>query len=259
MNKQRLQLLLAAWVVLVIFPGVMAVVQGTTADSDVTAKIFFWWIGGYLAQFFLFMVIMRMVNKNTDFLLWLVASLLPWAVDWTLPVSWLFLAPWVLVAAGTAWWILTSADRDEDLRTNGVPAVATVLKVIEPRFFNMVINGVYIKRKLRLQIVRNDGTPPYEVVFHGTFMLGEIPSEGSQMNVRVDPKNPHRFTTVSRDSGSESSPPSYDLPTDDAPSTDYSGGQDLSMHLERLAALHKAGSLSDAEFAKAKEKLLGSI
>jgi len=256
MKTQRLQLLLAAWVALVIIPGVIAVVEGTTADSDITGKIFFWWIGGYLAQFFVFMVIMRMVHKNTTFLPWVIASLLPWLVDWTLPVSWLFLAPWILLAAGTAWWILTSADREEELRTHGIPAVATVLKVIEPRFFNMVINGVYIKRKLRLQIVRNDGTPPYEAVLHGTFMLGEIPDEGSRLNLRVDPKNPHRFATVSGDTDSGST--DYAYPANDAPSTDYSDGQDLSSQLEKLSALHKSGSLSDEEFTRAKERLLGS-
>jgi hypothetical protein len=262
MNKQRLQLLLAAWCVLVIVPGVIATAGGLTADSDIGGAIVLWWIGGYLAQFFVFMVIMRMVKKNTSFLRWVVASLLPWIVDWTLPLSWLLLAPLILVAAGTAWWILTSADRAEDLRMHGIPAVGTVLKVIEPHFFNTVVNDVYIKRKLRLRIQRSDGTPPYEAIYHGTFMLGEIPDEGSRINLRVDPKNPHHFMPVSSDDNSGSGGDagggdSYDPAPDAGPSPDYSDGRDFTGQLEKLSALHKSGSLSDDEFTAAKERLLG--
>ena len=255
MDKRRLELLLVAWVVLVIVPGMIAA-RGASVHDDVGGIVAGWWIGGYLAQFFVFMVIMRMVRKQT-LVLWLVASLLPWIVDWTVPGSWLLVVPWTLLAGATAWWIYASADREEDLRANGVPAVGTVLKVVEPRFFNMVINGVYIKRKLRLRIVRSDGTPPYEAVLKGTFMLGEIPGEGSQLNLRVDPKNPHRFVNAAGNADDDSSS-SYEAPApDDAPS-DTPGDRSLSSQLEKLSDLHKSGDLSDAEFAQAKERLLGS-
>ncbi|MCW2800710.1 MAG: hypothetical protein JWQ70_2182 [Aeromicrobium sp.] len=257
MDKRRLELLLVAWVVLVIVPGVIAA-RGTSVNDEVGGAVIGWWIGGYLAQFFVFMAVMRLSRKQA-LVLWLVASMLPWFVDWTLPASWLFVAPWTLVAGATAWWIYTSADREEDLRAHGVPAVGTVLKVIEPRFFNTVINNVYIKRKLRLRIVRNDGTPPYEAVLKGTFMLGEILGEGSQMNLRVDPKNPQRFVDAADDpdSGSASSYDDSAPPPDDAPDGS-SGERSLSGQLEKLSALHKSGDLSDAEFAQAKEQLLGS-
>ena len=57
MKTQRLQLLLAAWVALVIVPGVIATSGGLTADSNVTGSIVLWWIGGYLAQFFVLSLI----------------------------------------------------------------------------------------------------------------------------------------------------------------------------------------------------------
>jgi hypothetical protein len=256
MNKRRLELLLVAWVGLVIVPGLIAA-RGTSIDDEVGGAVIGWWIGGYLAQFFVFMAIMRMVRKQT-LVLWLVASMLPWIVDWTLPASLLFIAPWTLLAGATAWWIYTSADREEDLRVNGIPAVGTVLKVIEPRFFNMVINNVYIKRKLRLRIERSDGAPPYEAVLKGTFMLGEIPGEGSQLNLRVDPKNPQRFVNAAGNADDDSSG-SYDsAPAPDDTPSDSPGDRSLSTQLEKLSALHKSGDLSDAEFAQAKERLLGA-
>lgn len=58
---------------------------------------------------------------------------------------------------------------------------------------NVVVNNVYIKRTLRLRIERSDGVPPYEAKYRGTFMLGEIPSPGSVLVLRVDPHRPQHF------------------------------------------------------------------
>jgi hypothetical protein len=45
----------------------------------------------------------------------------------------------------------------EQLRTNGIQATGTVLEVIEPKFWNVVVNSAYIYRTVRMRITRSDG------------------------------------------------------------------------------------------------------
>jgi hypothetical protein len=129
-----------------------------------------------------------------------VAAVLPWVCDWTVPVAQWALAPCAAVGLGVSWWITRRTTTHDDLMEHGVPAVGEVLEVVRPRLANVVINNAYIKRTLRLRVDRNDGTPTYEVGYHGTFLLGDIPEPGARLSLRVDPKNPKHFTTVDDDS-----------------------------------------------------------
>lgn len=250
MNMRRLYILLAVWCACVIAPGVLVAVGvfgHIDKNSDITGGVVFLWVAGYLTQFAAFMWMMNIVGEQ-KVLWWFVASLAPWAVDWTMPVSPLFALLWLPVIAGLACWIGLVARRAQLLQQKGVRAVGVVLKVLEP-WMNVVINNVYIKRKVRLRIERADGTPPYEGVLNGTFMLGEIPSPGDRMPLLVDPANPQRFEynqgadfTQAAAVGSTAS--------------GATGRENIADELEKLADLRNRGALTDSEFNAAKKKLL---
>jgi hypothetical protein len=255
---RKLHALLAAWCVLAILPGlaVMAGVfgelhirwHGARIDNDsIPLGAIFAWIAGYLVQFGVFMWAMR-VSRKPKILAFLVASTVPFLNDWApLAGSTWNAVPFQLVTVGTALWIATAARRSDELARDGVPARGIVLAVIEPAM-NVVINNVYLKRKLRLRIERDDDAPPYEGLLDGTFMIGNIPSVGDAIRLRVDPKRPQRFEATEPAEASTAKP----------------GRQRASSHrsgtteeLEHLVRLRDRGALTEAEFTAAKRKILG--
>ncbi len=237
MNLRTVAVLLATWCFLVVAPAFLVVALFTGADPD--TPVFGWafgiWMVGYLAQLAVFMAATRKAGSSA-ILGWFIASLAPWAADWSAPAAW-----WgpilvlVIVVAYAAWFYSTLA-RSADLAQHGIRGTGTVLEVKEP-LMNTVINDVYIRRTMRLRIDRSDGAPPYEATYAGTFMIGNIPSPGDVFNLRVDPKDPTHFETTD---GGQSAP--------EASLTDQ---------LQHLADLHSHGDLDDAEFAAAKARLLG--
>ena len=255
-NLTRLYTLLAVWIVLLAIPGVLEL-SGAFGHFDVNSAILGSmigvWIVGYLAQFGIFMWISRIVDPGM--LAWFAASLLPWAIDWTTPVSPLFLCLWLAVAIAFAVWIASHARREESLREHGVHATGTVLEVYQP-FMNVIVNGAYIKRKLRLRISGFNNVPAYEATFSDLFMFGDVPSVGDKIPLLVDPQNPQRFEyDASNEAGDASSD---DLPssTDDSASTADDGSGSIVADLAKLAKLHEQGALNDDEFNAAKRKLL---
>jgi len=190
-----LYIALALWCCFVAAPGIIA---GSGAfgpfqlnGGPISGWFFALWFLGYLAQFGVFMWIMALVRQQ-NIIWWLVASLLPWAIDWTMPVNPLFAAVWIPLTLAFAAWILMATRGEESFKEHAVHAVGVVLSVDQP-YMNVVINNVYIKRKVRLRIERSDGTPPYEGVLNGLFMIGDIPSPGDRLPLLVDPANPQRF------------------------------------------------------------------
>jgi hypothetical protein len=206
------------------------------------------WILGYLAQLAVFMWIMNIV-KEQKVLWWLLASLLPWAIDWTLPVSPWFALLWLPVTLALVSWIAVAAQRADSLQRHGLRATGVVLEVLKP-MMNMVINNVYIKRKVRVRIERQDGTPPYEGILKGLFMLGEIPSPGDRIPLRVDPANLQRFE-YDKDADADTPAPAR------AAAVSAPGSREnIADDLDRLTALRDRGILTEAEFDAAKRKLL---
>jgi hypothetical protein len=240
--------LLAGWVVAVVVPGLVAAsVWDIDTDSTNLGGPFGVWIVAYLVQLGLFMTASRRTKKN-NVLAWIVASLLPWVSDWaTVPARWAAV-PCAAVAILVAWRMYRSTASTEHVAQSGVPATGTVLEVIKPKLMNVVINNVYIVRKLRLRIERVDGVAPYEAVLKGTFMLGEIPDVGDTMSLRVDPHDPKHFETVD---GSPSVPTKRSVAA-------HSADASVTDQLERLVHLRASGSLTDEEFAQAKARVLGS-
>ncbi|MBZ5491213.1 MAG: SHOCT domain-containing protein [Acidobacteriia bacterium] len=126
---------------------------------------------------------------------------------------------------------------------------------------NVVVNNVYIRRRLRLRIQPEDGTAAYEAIFKGLFMLGEIPSVGDRLTLRVDPANPQHFdydkaSTEMAQAASAASDSGDSRFSDEHLSHEHLPHERLSDELARLADLHKRGALTDSEFAAAKKKLL---
>ena len=88
-------------------------------------------------------------------------------------------------------------------------------------------------------------------------MLGEIPSVGDRLTLRVDPANPQHFDfdkasteTATAQAASASSRFEHFCVRSE------SRRQNLADELAGLADLHKRGALTDSEFAAAKKKLL---
>ena len=250
MKLRRLNLLLVVWCALLLAPGVLielGVFGHFDMNSNIPGSLAGLWIVGYLAQFGFFLWIMNIVSKQ-KILWWFVASLLPWAVDWTLPVSPSFNLLWFPITIGQAGWIAWDAGREEALQQHGVRATGLVLEVLKP-WMNVVINNVYIKRKVRLKIEREDGVPAYEGILNGLFMLGEIPTAGDRIPLIVDPANPQRFEYNQKADGSSAT----SVRSAAASATNHSSIAD---DLERLTSLHERGALTDSEFNAAKKKLL---
>lgn len=190
----RLYSLLAAWLLCAFAPALI-VQFGTFGHVDVNTNlngpIVGVWIGGYLLQFAIFFWLSRIAGKGV-FAGWFVASILPWGVDWTLPVSPLFALLWVPLGVGMAAYIARSAGRAQELRERGIRASGVVLQVYEPAM-NTIVNNAYIKRKVRLRIERSDGKSPYEGTLNGLFMIGNVPSAGDRIPLLVDPSDPQHF------------------------------------------------------------------
>ena len=90
-------------------------------------------------------------------------------------------------------------------------------------------------------------------------MLGEIPSVGDRLALRVDPANPQHFDydEASTETAQAASAAASDFGEDvsDRLSDEHLSHEHLSDELARLADLRDRGALTDSEFAAAKKKL----
>lgn len=269
-NLVRLRLLLAAWVLLATVPGLA--VGFTTADLvDVTAGwVIGVWVAGFVAQLVAYMAAARVADMSTNVLGALMMSLGPFVVDWGFAFGW-----WLPVVATVefvafAVWLYGRASFADALQRDGVRARAEVLEV-KRGLMNVVVNNIYVRRTLRVRVVREDGAAPYETTFRGLFELGTVPDPGDDFAVVVDPARPQRIAAAKRGQV----PPAADGPafTRVAPGTRFTSwhgavprpaaadgpdGRSLADNLALLAQLHGRGELTDAEYAEAKRNLLGA-
>lgn len=251
MPARRVNILLIAWCVLLLAPAALSAAGvfgryggGTTLGGPLAIA----WVVGYLAQFFVFMALMQAVGEQ-KILWWFIASILPWVSDWATAAfsAYFFCSAGAVLAV--AWWISSVASGARFMAEHGLRASGEVLEVIEPRM-NVVINNVYIRRALRLRILRDDGAAPYEARLKGLFMIGEIPKPGDRLRLLVDPNQPQH---VVADDRKPTPSPRSSLPQ---PSPPHAAPAHLAGELERLARLHARGELDAEEFAAAKRKLL---
>jgi Short C-terminal domain len=236
----------ALWVVLTIVPAaVTTALFNISTDTPISGAATGAWIVGYLLQFAVFFVISR--KSPHDLMVgWFVASIMPFVADWVTPVSWWALAICTVIVIGYATWLTRSVYSVDLLRRDGVRAKGVVVGVNRP-LFNQVINDVYIRRTLRLRIERPDGVAPYEARLKATFMLGQIPEPGARLSVLVDPARPQHIELVGRNA---TSPRTRNKPQASEP--------DVTEQLRKLTTMHNSGDLTDAEFAAAKKRLLGT-
>jgi hypothetical protein len=83
---------------------------------------------------------------------------------------------------------LRTVSLDED----GTVVTATVKEVL--RFpFNIVINSVYMYRHVLLDIPDAHGGPSYEGKLWMLYEIGNAPTTGEKISLRVDPGNPKRY------------------------------------------------------------------
>jgi hypothetical protein len=208
---------------------------------------------GWLAQFGVFMWIMNLVQDQTvlwrTVVWWFGASLLAWGLDWTPPSPLLWLEYGAAIALPL--WIGLAARQDESFKEHALRATGTVLEVLKP-MMNVVINNVYIKRKVRLRVQREDGATAYEAMLDGLYMLGEIPSPGDRIPLLVDRDKP-QHVEYDKSSGATASSRAQA-----ASASAHSHGTDITDELERLERLRNRGALNEFEFHAAKRKLLDS-
>ena len=182
------------WWALVVLPGALTIAGvfgdiGT--DTSLGGWIILWWVVCYCAQLAMVYVMQKAVGHSRSWWFF-VASLLPWAVDWSAPVGWGWGLLWIGFAGLFAVAIILLALRTLALDEHGTVVTATVKKVM--RFpFNVVINSVYIYRHVLLDIPGTDGSPSYEGKLWMLYEIGNAPIPGEHVQLRVDPRNPQHF------------------------------------------------------------------
>ena len=259
MNMRRLYTLVVVWFFLLTGPAtlqMLGVFGRVDTQKSVDGGVAAAWIVGYLAQLGAFMWIMNIINQQSviwrTVLWWLAASLLPWALDWApAPLLWL----WYAIAIGLPCWIAVSARSDQSFEQHAVRASGVVLEVLKP-MMNVVINNVYIKRKVRLRIQREDGAPAYEGFLNGLFMMGEIPSPGDRISLMVDPTQPQRVEYDKTAGTKSSSSGKSSAATYSAAAAAATTRGNIAEELDKLAHLRDRGALTESEFDAAKRKLL---
>jgi hypothetical protein len=188
LNRERL--LLGAWCAVVLGAGVLSYTLNEKSGT-VSGALALTWIAGYLVQFGLMMVILNVIGRRNAILPWFVASLLPWAVDWTVPDRVWLLAVWVPVVIGYAYWLEHTHDHTERVLRTGVRGTATVLGIVHHQF-QTVVNNAYIRRKLQVS-VRTEKGETFQTTMTGTFAFGSEPDAGDTFAVRIDPAHPKRI------------------------------------------------------------------
>ena len=95
-------------------------------------------------------------------------------------------------------------NRSARLQRDGIGATATVLEVKDP-WLNVVVKDVYVKRKLRIRIDRDDRVPDYDTTYSALFRLGAVPEVGDTIRVVVDPRR-RRRVAVAEDTETPAAP-----------------------------------------------------
>jgi hypothetical protein len=189
------------WWVLLVAPSVLSLagVFSEGPDPDVpyvSTGLIVFWIVAYLAQLLVIMLVTR--PARTVHAWWLlVASMLPWVVDWGSVYGTWIAVLLILLAAGVAGLIGLGAVRTIRLDEDGRFVTATVVRELPTRI-QTVVNNIYVRRKVELDIPTADGTGTYRGEMAILYELGSRPEEGDQVSLRVDPGDPQRFALASK-------------------------------------------------------------
>jgi Short C-terminal domain len=146
-----------------------------------------------------------------------------------------------VVDADFAGW---NAHEQSLLLRTGVAAQATVVDVSD--------TGTTINDDPRVELTLNvtpEGGEPFELKRKLLVSRVNIPRAGERLTVFFDPDDPSKFTFKNSDVADG----------DDASAAAAVPAADPVEQIAKLASLHAAGALTDAEFAEAKQRLLADL
>ena len=185
----RTVLAIWAWWAVVVLPAVLTlagVFGDVGPETEIGGALVGLWIGCFCAQLALLYFAAHVLGHSRTW--WaIVSSLLPWVVNWAAPfgLGWGLL--WIGVAGAVAVTMAYLAVRSINLDERGTAVTATVKKVLK-NHMNVVINNVYIRRRVLFEIPGPNGT--YQAKLAMLCEIGTSPAAGDKFQLRVDPKNP---------------------------------------------------------------------
>ena len=189
----RITVSVLAWWVATTLPAILALAGSfgdISVDGEISGWVAAWWCGGWFAAVGAIFWVAHEVGHHRDW--WIITtSMLPWLVDLGTPYGWGVGLALIAVAGGVASFMLWSSLRSVALDTLGRRAIGTVVKVLPSRM-NVVVNNVYIKRKVLLDIPDERGST-YQAVLPMLCEIGTRPDPGDTFHLRVDPRNPQHF------------------------------------------------------------------
>ena len=194
--------MMVCWYVVVVTPTVLLLaglfrVDGRAGVGDVEASggIVLLWIVSFIVQIAILMLLTYPVGHVTLWSLFM-GSLFPWVVNYGAPYSLGVAIALVALAAGTAAAVAFFSVRSIRLDERGRFVTATVVREIPTRM-RTVVNNVYVRRKVEIDIPTADGTGTYRGVLPMLYEMGTWPSQGDEIKLRVDPENPKRYAVAS--------------------------------------------------------------
>ena len=188
LDRPRLLKLLGGWAAAVLLPGII------TINQPVMLAYVVWGLG-FFAALALFVVVAKM-TQTTDMWPWLVASVMPWVVNLSVPDNPIYIPVYVVAVGVFAAWIFLRSSATDRLLHDGLDGTGTVIEVIEPKAINAVVNNGYVRRSVRLTVERADKTKTYEAVLRDLFKVEELPSPGDKIPLRIDPEDAKRVAAV---------------------------------------------------------------
>lgn len=190
--------LMVCWFVIVVTPSVLLLaglfrVDGRTGIGDVEASggIVVLWIITFLVQFFILMALTKPVGHVTMWSL-LMGSLFPWVVNYGTPYSLGVAIALICLSAVIAAVVAFLSIRTIRLDEGGRLVTAVIVREIPTRM-RTVVNNIYVRRKVELDIPTADGAGTYRGTMAILYEFGNFPSQGDKIRLRVDPENPKRF------------------------------------------------------------------
>ena len=188
LDRPRLLKLLGGWAAEVLLPGIV------TINQPVMLAYVVWGLG-FFAALALFVAVAKM-TQTTDMSPWLVASVMPWVVNLSVPDNPIYIPIFVVASGVFAAWIFLRSSATDRLLHEGLDGTGTVIEVIEPKAINAVVNNGYVHRSVRLTVERADKTKTYEAVLRDLFKVEELPSPGDKIPLRIDPEDAKRVAAV---------------------------------------------------------------
>lgn len=200
-RSNQVIVMMACWWVIIATPTVLLiaglfVVEGRVGGDVIASEgIVIFWVIAYLAQLAILMLLTKPVGHMEMWWIFM-GSLLPWVVNYGAPYSLAVAVLLLVLSAAVAVIVAVTAIRSIGLDERGRAVTATVVREIPTRM-RTVVNNIYVRRKVEIDIPTADGSGTYRGVLPMLYEMGTWPSQGDRIPLRVDPDNPKRFSVAS--------------------------------------------------------------